>query len=226
MPCYTKYPATILKGKAIQRAVTAHLLAPVQASGDHVFPFRVIWRVDDNQLTQAWDAIVSQRLLCDQVVAQLPSLQMFVSCISGVYSRAGGSEAGAGPVYPAVMYWAVFRDFPPNGCCEVSSRIWPVCPAVQVKPITSLSRPRAAETFGVNCRPLFIVLKDHSGLFVSQKIARSLQVSGIDSHQSNAAKLVVMSHSKYLQMLPACVAALQDAGLNLEADVVKDTVIE
>ena len=86
------------------------LVAPVMAFGDNVCAFRVIWRPEGESegLSRAWDSIVSQRHLCDQVVAQSPSLQMFVSCISGIFNTGRPLLEQANPVYPAVSYWAVF----------------------------------------------------------------------------------------------------------------------
>ena len=215
-----KYPTNTLHGKTIRRALITHLHAPVLASGDLVFPFRVVWRVVDQQRAEAWDHIVSQRRLCDELVAQTRSLQMFVSCISGVFKKAVSAQSEAGPVFPAVCYWAVFKDVPVDFCGQVMSRILPICPAVQVKPITSLGSCQALSLHESTCKALFVVLKDHNGGFISRKIDRSLQVAGIASHGTNA-KLIAMPDTKYLPQLPACVKALSLAGLDLEVHVLQ-----
>ena len=222
LPFQTKYPAAMLKGKAIKRAVSAYLLEPVLAFGHHIFPFRVVWRVRDDQIAEAWDDIVVHRQQCDRIVAETPSLQMFVSCISGVYTRSTRwkPETGAGPVYPVVSYWAVFLGSVSDEGTEMLSRIRTACPRVQLKQITSLTRLKSVVPSDSICNPLYVVLKDHNSVFVNKKIACSLQPSEFHSHGPNA-KLSVMSDSLYLPQIPACVEALQDAGLYMEADVLQ-----
>ena len=216
LPFQTKYPQAMLNGRAIKRAVAAHLLEPVLAFGHHVFPFRIVWRVSDDQIPEAWDDIVAHREQCDRIVAETPSLQMFVSCISGVYTRSTRSEMGPRPVYPVVSYWVVLFGSVLDESGEMLSRIRTAYPCVQRKQITSLNRLKSSAPTDSN--PLYVVLKDHNSAFVNQKIARSLQPSEFHSHRANA-KLLVMSHSVYLPQVPACVPALQDAGLYMEADV-------
>ena len=218
LPFQTKYPQAMLNGRAIKRAVAAHLLEPVLAFGHHVFPFRIVRRVSDDQIPEVWDDIVAHREQCDRIVAETPSLQMFVSCISGVYTRSIRSETGARPVYPVVSYWAVFLGSVPDEGGEMLSRIRTACPCVQLKQITSLARLKPSAPTDIN--PLYVVLKDHNSVFVNQKIARSLQPSEFHSHRANA-KLLVMSHSVYLPQVPACVQAFQDVGLYMEADVIQ-----
>ena len=217
-PFQTRYPQAMLKGNAIKRAVAAHLLEPVLAFGHQVFPFRIVWRVSDDQIPEAWDDIVAHREQCDRIVAETPSLQMFVSCISGVYTRSTRSETGPRPVYPVVSYWAVFLGSVPDEGGEMLSRIRTACPSVQLKQITSLTRLKSSAPTDSN--PLYVVLKDHNSAFVNQKIVRSLQPSEFHSHRANA-KLLVMSHSVYLPQVPVCVQALQDAGLYMETDVMQ-----
>ena len=218
LPFQTRYPTAMLKGRAIKRAVTAHLLEPVLAFSHHVFPFRIVWRVSDDLIPEAWDDIVAHREQCDRIVAETPSLQMFVLCISGVYTRSTRSETGTRPVYPVVSYWAVFLESVLDEGGEMLSRIRTACPSVQLKQITSLTRLKYSAPTDSN--PLYVVLKDHNSVFVNQKIARSLQPSQFHSHRANA-KLLVMSHSVYLPQVPVCVQALQDAGLYMEADVMQ-----
>ncbi|KAI0227813.1 hypothetical protein LSAT2_021695, partial [Lamellibrachia satsuma] len=220
-----KYPPNILYGKTVKRAVAARLVAPVRTAGDHVFAFRVIWRVDHDRLAHAWDDIVSQRHLCDQAVAkQIPSLEMFVSCISGVFTRTvrGKADAVAGPVFPAVSYWVVCHHATPHDFGELAAVIRARCPDVDVKLITSLRRQKTGESLDAKCGTLFAALKDHNSGFVRQKITRSLSVAGIHALRSNA-KVVVVAASKYLPQMPLCVEALQIAGLFMEMDVLKGT---
>ena len=217
LPFQTKHPQAVLKRNAIKRAVAAHL-EPVLAFGHHVFPFRIVWRVSDDHIPEAWEDIVAHREQCDRIVAETPSLQMFVSCISGVYTRSTRwkPESGSRPVYPVVSYWVVLLGSVPDEGGEMLSRIRTACPCIQLKQITSLIRLKYSAPTDSN--PLYVVLKDHNSAFVNQKIARSLQPSEFHSHRANA-KLFVMSHSVYLPQIPVCVQALQDAGLYMAAEV-------
>ena len=224
-----KYPQNTLYGVAIKHAINTHLVGPVTASGDHVNAFRVVWRVGGpDALAHAWDTITSQRRLCDQIVAQSPSLQMFVSCISGVFSKnigTGVTRPETRPIYPAVSYWTVFegRDAGAYGDMTMWFKLYSVCPSAEVKPIKSL-RP-SDESLSPDCGPLFVTLKDHAGSFVMQKINSSLLAigaPGVSSHPPNA-RLVVTSRSKYLTDMPETVSALQVAGLRINMDISEET---
>ena len=146
---------------------------------------------DSEGLARAWDSIVSQRHLCDQVVAQSPSLQMFVSCVSGIFNTGRPMLEQANPVYPAVSYWAVF-----DGAATVN-----------------LDHTQS------DSGTLFTVLEDHSSWFMCQKIVRSLVACGaaaVPSREPPNVKVVVMPQSKYLQH---SVVSLNVAGLRLEFKV-------
>ena len=207
---------------AIKTTIRDRLVAPVTACGDRAHAIRVIWRVDDNNLAHAWDTIVSQRHLCDEVVAKTPSLQMFVSCICGVFNKVGAWRGQRKPVYPAVSYWAVFDGPGPDICIDLIRRLLVACPSTQVKPITSMVRKFTVEPL-VNCGTLFVVLKDHNSGYVNQKISRSLRaagVVGVGSHPRNA-KLCVMSNSRYIQHSQASVEALSAVGLWIDMEVLE-----
>jgi len=224
-----------LNGKAIKTAIAAHLVAPVLASGDRVHAFRVVWRVSDDSLAHAWDAIVSQRHLCDEVVARTPSLQMFVSCISGVFTNAvaAGSRTSAErerPIYPAVSYWVVVDETGERASDfgELFYRIVAVCPSAQVKHIKSLRCAQTDEPLPVDCGTLFVTLKDHNSRFVHEKITRSLLAAGAAcvSSQPVNAKLLLMPRSKYVQQIPAAVDVTRASGLSIELEVIDGSVVK
>ncbi|KAK2171606.1 hypothetical protein NP493_1049g00064 [Ridgeia piscesae] len=218
---HCKYPPNILYGKIVKRAVVARLVAPVHSFGDHVTSFRVTWRVGLERLPRAWTDIVRQRHLCDNVVArQAASLEMFVSCISGVFTRTvrGKSDAVSGPVYPAVSYWVVSGEAMSGDCTALAAAIRAVCPAVQVKAIASLRRPQTGESPDVVSGTLFTVLKDHNSGYVRHKLSRCRGVSSGPARRSNA-KVVAVAGSRYVPLLPVSVEALRRAGLHMEMDV-------
>jgi len=227
-----RYPQKNLNGRAIKSAIAAHLVAPVLTSGDRVHAFRVVWRVSDNSLAHAWDAIVSLRHLCDDVVAKTPSLQMFVSCISGVFTNAvaaGSTRASPEkPIYPAVSYWVVLDESRASSFGELFYRIVAVCPSVQVKHIKSLRCSQIEEPLPVECGTLFVTLKDHNSRFVHQKITRSLLAAGVAhvSSQPVNAKLLLMPRSKYVQQIPAAVEVTKASGLSIELEVIDGNVVE
>ena len=213
-----KYPLTQLNGKVIKRILSARVVAPVQARGDHVRAFRVMWRVDDDEgQSRAWSDVVSQRCKCDTFVAQAPSLQMFVSCITGMtkYSTRLKSDSATFPVYPAVSYWAVFdrAEIGP----ELTQGLTAVCPAAVVKHI------QTCQTDQENDRhTLFVALKDHCSSFVYNKISslnrHASFATKTDPHPPNA-KLVATSNSRYLSELPQAIEELRAAGLSIYMDV-------
>ena len=163
-----KYPVSKLKGTAIKTTVSARLVDPVCASGDQAVSFRVVWRVNADLLAGAWDAIVAQRRRCDRIVAQTTALQMFVSRITGVFSKGAVTTPGTRPVYPAVSYWAVFDGTMGGGYDELSTQISIACPFAEVKPIKSQLRRQPDVKVSADCEPLFIALKDHNSRFVIQ----------------------------------------------------------
>ena len=219
-----KYPQNILYGVAIKHTINTHLVGPVVASGDQVDAFRVVWRVGGlDELAHAWDTITSQRRLYDQIVAQSPSLQMFVSCISGVFSKNIGAGPECRPIYPAVSYWTVFEGRDAGAYGDMTRRLFSVCPSAEVKPIKSLRH--SDESLSPDCGPLFVTLKDHAGSFVMQKINSSLLVvgaPGVSPHPPNA-RLVVTSRGKYIREMPETVSALQLAGLRISMDISEET---
>lgn len=194
----------------------------MQAFGDHVIAFRIVWRVGDVGLPKAWDAVVSQRHLCDETVAQTSSLQMFVSCISGVFNTATTWRDQLNPVYPAVSYWAVCDDAMAER--DVVLRLMAVCPNAQVKKIQTFRMRQVDESSVANSGTLFIALKDHNSDYVHKKISRCLLASdGVERYRPPNAKLCVLHQSKYLEKLPSSVEALKSAGLRIDMEMVVGT---
>ena len=216
-----KYPPKHLSGMGIKRVLAARLVTPVKTFGDRVLPFRVIWRD-----AHAWDDIVSQRRRCDQIVAQTGRLQMFVSCISGVFTHPVSAGVGhptvAKPVYPSVSYWVVLKEDTNVSYSELSLRLWNACSTAQVKYITSTAVWQDDESLASDCGTLFVALKDHNSRYVYQKICRSKLFCGITSQRSNA-RLAVVAQSKYTQHLPGAVSALKDVGLCMDLEVLGDS---
>ena len=191
--------------------------------GDRVHAFRVIWR-SDSGLARAWDEIVTQRHLCDQIVSQTAHLQMFVSCISGVFTHpiSAGRGTVMKPVYPSVSYWAVLDEATTDTYADLSLRLWTACPSAQVKHIMTTATWHEDEALGADCGTLFVTLKDHNSRYVYQRISRSLLAAGLDADftsQPPNAKLAVVSHSKYMKQLPTSVDTLKAAGLCIYLDV-------
>ena len=196
----------------------------MQAGGDYSIAFRVVWRVNEDKLAHAWDSIVSQRHLCDEIVAQTPSLQMFVSCISGVFSKGAVTKPATRPVFPAVSYWAVFDSATVDEYDDLGMRIVAICPSVEIKSIKSQLRRPSDTVLAADCEPLFIALKDHCSRFIIEKITRSLLATGAAAcatAQPPNAKLAVVSRSKYRQQLPASVEALNAVGLCIVLEVLE-----
>ena len=164
---------------------------------------------------------MSQRHLCDEVVARTPSLQMFVSCISGVVGKSGETPRR---IYPAVSYWAAFDTKNLSYHDDIEKRLLAVCSPADVKPIKSTIRRQVNELVSADCHPLFVVLKDHNSRFVYQKMRRSVFAGGatyVPLHPPNA-KVVAQHHSKYLPQLPAAVEALKLAGLCIHLEVLNN----
>ena len=188
----------------------------MNANGDRAHAFRVVWRVDGSVLAHAWKDIVSRRHLCDRIVAQTPSLQMFVSCICGVFNKVGAWKGQLKPVYPAVGYWAVFDgDVADVFLKDMNHRLSSACPWAQIKPIVSMGRTEASGALAASCGPLYVVLKDHNSGFVNRKISLSemTAVPGDGDHQVRNAKLAVRTSSKYMQDIRTSVVALSAVGL-------------
>ena len=216
-----RYPPKNLYGKAVKRVLTSHLVAPVQASGHHVITFRVIWRADGDALAHAWDDVVSQRHLCDRIVTQTPSLQMFVSCVSGVFTNpVRGRAQPTRPVYPAVSYWAVFDEAPEQ---SLALRLLTVCPSAEVKQIKSSANWNEYDSLAADCGTLFVALKDHSSDFVYRKTGQKMITLDAGGPCFRNAKLFAMAQSQYIEQLPTAVGMLKDAGLCIDLEVFEAT---
>ena len=188
----------------------------MQARGDHVRAFRVLWRVDDDEgLSRVWSDVVSQRCKCDAFVAQAPSLQMFASCITGMTKARSRviPDSRTLPVYPAVSYWAVFDRAEPAP--ELTRGLKSVCPAAVVKRIQSGGTDQDMDRL-----TLFTVLKDHRSRFIIDKLNSHSRHSSLatEIHPPNA-KLMAKSSSSYLNELPQTIAHLRSAGLCIYLDV-------
>ena len=193
----------------------------MNANGDRAHAFRVVWRVDGSDLAHAWKDIVSRRHLCDRVVAQTPSLEMFVSCICGVFNKVGAWKGQLKPVYPAVGYWAVFDGDVADELIDTMNHcLLSACPSAQIKPIISMGRTEASGALTSNCGPIFIVLKDHNSGFVNRKIklSQTTEVSDNGDPQLRNAKLAVRTSSKYMQDIATSVVALSAVGLCIEME--------
>ena len=213
-----KYPLNTLSGEATRDTLRERLVAPVVQSGDKIFAFRIIWRVDSDNLAHAWNDILSQRHLCDQIVAQAPSLHLFVSCICGVFNKswiAGTWPDQLKPVYPAVSYWMVQDDANIGSYSELVQRLLAACPSAQCKMITSSNRRLNDEPVAINCASLYVALKDHNSGFINHKINRCR--AGVESVDGASpprnAKLAVARHSRYMQPMLELVVALRSCGL-------------
>jgi len=219
-----KYPQDKLYGKAIMRVISYRLVEPVRSHGDHVHAYRVTWRSDCEGLAHAWDDIVSQRRLCDEIVSRTPSLQMFVSCISGMYNTGRILQELVNPVYPAVSYWAVFSGTMAQTGLGVQERLSATCPTAQVRSIKSLRVRQDPEA--ASCGTLYTTLKDHSSDFVCQRICRSLVACGqfAGSSQPVNAKVFVGRHSRYLHDMEQSLARLTEVGLFIVMEVFDESL--
>ena len=222
-----RHPPKNLYGKAVKRALTSHLVQPVRAFGHTVLAFRVIWRLDGDGLSHAWDTVLLQRRLCDQVVARLPSVHMFVSCVTGVFTNPvrGRSET---PVYPAISYWAACDGTASCGTSRDLSRLLKIaCPSAAFKYIKTPAFWEGYKSLADDCATLFVALKDHNAEFVYQKSGQRMldQIAGrpaTHTHFHNA-KLFVMSRSRYLELIPMTVQALTSAGIRVDPEVFEGT---
>ena len=154
-----KFPLTTLRGIDIKRTLREQLVAPVLERGDHMHAFRVVWRVEGDALARAWDNVVGRRRACDQVVARSPSLHMYVSCITGVFSK-GGTNQQQKPIYPAVSYWTVFDGGAVDNSDDLMHRLATTFPDARVKPITSVIHRHSDEQIAAKCQTLYVALKD------------------------------------------------------------------
>ena len=202
-------------------------VAPVNECGDPVYSFRITWRMNSELLARAWTDIVPQRHLCDQIVSRTTSLQMFVSCISGVKDRMCRGEAR--PIYPAVSYWVVTDGAGAGGGAELATRLSAACPLAQIKLITSFTQRQREDPLAAHCSRLFVVLKDHNSGFVNQKIRSSVLDTGthdVVALLASNAKLNMTPDSKYMALLPASVPVLKAGGLCIDLRIWDETDTE
>ena len=146
------------------------------------------------------------------------SLHMYVSCITGVFSK-GGTNQQQKPIYPAVSYWTTEAHL--DNSDDLMQRLATTFPDARVKPIISVIHRLSDEQMAAKCQTLYVALKDHGGGFIGQKINRSRLVDGTSHAVANTrnAKLAVVSTSKYQHRHSATVEALQIAGLMIDSAV-------
>lgn len=171
-------PGNILAHQATKDALACHLIQPVCNSQNYVSVYRHVWRSSPENLHDAWNNIVHQRHVADNIVAQAGIAVMFMSSLSGIFSHPSHGQSHHLPVYPGITYWIVHDSQMLNTImlkCAMENQLGGVFSTV--KRNTGLYD--AATMMSALCR----TLKDHRSTFMQDKLSKIMGCVRQDSQQ-------------------------------------------
>ena len=222
----SRFPQNNLQCSTLKETLSRELVSLVARHGDHVLAFRVIWRATDDCLDDAWDAIIDQRRKCDSVVRTHPNVELFVSSITGVFTKSTTKGSTPRAIYPAVGYWLVLT----SSCdydvvrAQVMRRLGDVCRRSELKLIKAQQRqPR--EVVACLSAPLYVVLKDHRSSYIRRRVVHSLG-KHVDVGGVAPSRIVVMADSKYRERIITVIETLREQSLCADIVISDDTKLE
>ena len=220
MPCLlqgaSRYPLNNLQCPVLKASLSRDLVTPVVCRGDLARAFRVVWReTADGSLETACNTIALQRRKCDAVVRTHPNVELFVSSITGLFTK--GSSKGFKPraVFPAISYWMVTAPEGDDGVdsrAEVMQRLREVCARAEIKPITAQRRPLLDVVADISA-PLYVVLKDHNSGYIRRRLDHSLNMIDDASEAHAPSRIVALLGSSYCDHLTSVLPSLLAAHL-------------
>ena len=199
---FCQYPKHNLSSRALKNALVELLVRPhVFSLERRVLAFRIMWRVQAEELEAAWRGIVGYRRRSDDIVRRCrsksdrPDVGFFVSAVSGVFTKDKGRlESGERPrvIYPAISYWVVLSaDADTDAAAGCLFRLLRESnPAATIKYIVTVRSASVQQSLESVAAPLFVTLKDHNDSFTQRKVQSSAQHLGL--RDAIIAKLVVV----------------------------------
>ena len=225
-----QYPKHNFSSRALKNALVDLLVRPhVFSLARRVVAFRIMWRVQTEELDAAWRDIVGFRRRSDDIVRRhgKGDVSFFVSAVTGVFTKGRGSiKYGERPrtVYPAISYWVVLGgDRARDDAAErvLFRHLGSANPTASMKYITTVqsSDSQVTESMSLDAlaAPLFVSLKDHSNNFTHRKVQESAQHLGLED--TVVAKMVVVDVPGCGRQLHGVCAALLAQKLQVECDV-------
>ncbi len=177
-----RLPNPNLTSPTMKNALLANLVKPLVEHRIKVLALRVIWKRPGLDTESTWRYIVDHRRHCDAVMSGVSKAVLYVSSIAGMYSRSGKKEITEHDIFPAVGYWIVSTD----ESFQLSDVLVPMTQALahtaNVRPITD--KVQHSEQGIANA--LYIVMKDHGGHYVKNKIKESIQAMGVEQIEQPA----------------------------------------
>lgn len=219
--CFSSYPGKL--------ALLDHLIQPWILNRRLAMALRVTWR-DTDSLDEAWKNIVAYRERCDSIVGNLPQVDFYVSCLTGVYTKCGtkGANAFAQPIYPGIGYWIANKEGTLETLMQRINAIHPplgeLFPKVHIKPITIHSNlDPTNEDLNALGAPLFAVMKDHANGYIQRRTLESMEHMGRVSmgiSMTTVAKLCVVNRD-LLRDLQMTAHQLYSRGLHLSVEAIQ-----
>ena len=191
--------------------------------------FRIMWRVQAEELEAAWRDIVGFRRRSDDIVRRHGEgdVSFFMSAVTGVFTKGRGSIKDGErrrTVYPAISYWVVLGgDRARDDATErvLFRHLGSANPTASIKYITTVqssdSNVTESASLDVLAAPLFVTLKDHSNNFTHRKVQESAHHLGLTD--TSVAKMVVVDVPGCGRQLLGVSAALLAQKLHVELDV-------
>ena len=180
--------------------------------------------MDGPAVEGAWNEIVLRRLMCDDVIRNLPHIDFFISSITGVFTKASSKGMGPKYIYPGISYWIAHEEgakHPTPSEMDIMRGLKNVCPEAEIKSIRWHYSEKKKEARSVDAisAPLFVVLKDHSNSYIRHKILQSMDKLGMPTIiTQTAAKLIVVNPTSLWQLQSAC-QRLATSGLVIDLEV-------
>lgn len=188
---------------------------PLYNQGLCGYGFRLIWRVLGDMQETAWSEIVARRMEADNFIAKQSEFSMFISSITGVFTKPSMKGQVPQNVFPTLAYWVVTGQN--YDVRHILAKLCTAFAGVEVREVGS-----GMNTLNRMASSLYPVLKDHNNSYILKRNMASLQHVGIkaDSNQMPPSKLVVLNPG-FQNFLENIVAELHKVRFDLCVEVRK-----
>ncbi len=139
------YPLNTLNHPALKKALMSEIVSRFVDRPQQVLAWRVLWRLPQDQIDDAWLGIAEYRKACDRTVTDGKSTLFFFSSISGVYTKTVKKQNRV--VHPAISYWLLLDDTNTNCQLQLPHLIQQYHDQFPVAEVKEIVSRRGSKTF-------------------------------------------------------------------------------
>ena len=185
-------------------------MQPLVQRGLYGQGFRVIWRVHGEQQETAWAQVAARRLEADAFLSAQPSIGLFVSSVTGAFTKPSHKGQAPQEIFPALAYWVVGHDHTMN-INTLITQVSNLFGRVETREIGSGRTPQDRMSSS-----LFVVLKDHSNSYVRKRNVESLVSLGSQATMPTSRMIVL--HESFHDFVCQAMGEVAKMGLDLKVE--------